>query len=216
MITSNQRTILDSVTQFCKNHFSGEASGHDWFHILRVVNLSNTIAIAEGANLFITELAALTHDLDDIKLSAQDSHLALDILTKSQVEQIDIDTILQIHNELSFKGAHVVTTMTTLEGKCVQDADRLDAIGAIGIARTFAYGGSRGRILHDPDYTPVLHKTANSYHTSTNPTIAHFYEKLLLLKDLMNTDTAKQLASLRHKYMEQFLQEFYAEWEGVQ
>jgi len=203
--------ISSPVKDACKN----DSSGHDWWHIYRVVNLAKYIGEKEGANLEIVELAALLHDLDDWKLNESDgSHLpkARKILSENGYSNETIITILGIIDEVSFKGAGVETKPSTLEAMVVQDADRLDAIGAIGIARTFAYGGHKSQPLHDPDLKPNLHASFDEYKKTRTSTINHFYEKLLLLKDRLNTPAAKQLAEKRHQFMKQFLEQFYSEW----
>jgi len=203
--------IASSVKEACKN----DSSGHDWWHIFRVVNLVKHIGKKEGANLDIVELAALLHDLDDWKLNeSNEGHLpkARKILSENGYSAETINTILGIIDEVSFKGAGVETKPSTLEAMVVQDADRLDAIGAIGIARTFAYGGHKNQPLHNPDLKPNLHGSFEEYKKTRTSTINHFYEKLLLLKDRLNTPTAKQLAEKRHQFMEQFLEQFYSEW----
>lgn len=203
--------IASSVKDACKN----DSSGHDWWHIFRVVNLAKHIGEKEGANIEIVELAALLHDLDDWKLNESDgSHLpkARKILSENRYPTDIINTILGIIDEVSFKGAGVETKPSTLEAMVVQDADRLDAIGAIGIARTFAYGGHKNQPLHDPEIKPNLHCSFEEYKKTRTSTINHFYEKLLLLKDRLNTPTAKQLADKRHLFMVQFLEQFYSEW----
>ncbi len=204
--------IASSVKEACKN----DSSGHDWWHIFRVVNLVKHIGKKEGANLDIVELAALLHDLDDWKLNeSNEGHLpkARKILSENGYSAETINTILGIIDEVSFKGAGVETKPSTLEAMVVQDADRLDAIGAIGIARTFAYGGHKNQPLHNPDLKPNLHGSFEEYKKTRTSTINHFYEKLLLLKDRLNTPTAKQLAEKRHQFMEQFLEQFYSEWD---
>ena len=203
--------IASSVKEACKN----DSSGHDWWHIFRVVNLAKHIGKKEGANLDMVELAALLHDLDDWKLNeSNEGHLpkARKILSENGYSAETINTILGIIDEVSFKGAGVETKPSTLEAMVVQDADRLDAIGAIGIARTFAYGGHKNQPLHNPDLKPNLHGSFEEYKKTRTSTINHFYEKLLLLKDRLNTPTAKQLAEKRHQFMEQFLEQFYSEW----
>lgn len=190
-------------------------SGHDWWHIFRVRNLAVKIAEKEGGNLFLIEISALLHDLDDWKFIAGPSHAnSKDWLQKQQVPAEIIREIIHVIDQVSFKGAGVKTEPDSLEAKIVQDADRLDAIGAIGIDRTFSYGGSTGRPIYDPETNPEVHADFESYKNNRNPTINHFYEKLLLLKDRMNTSTAKKAAVERHRFMEVFLEEFYDEWEN--
>ena len=209
--------ILAEAEAFAREVLTGESSGHDWWHIARVRALARTIAAAEHADTFICELAALLHDIADPKIAGGwESGLARvgDWLAARDVPAAERDHVLDIIASISFAGGSKPAPKT-LEGRVVQDADRLDAVGAIGIARAFAYGGAHGRILYDPAITPRETMTAEEYRSHLTPTINHFYEKLLLLKDRMNTDYARQLAEQRHQVMEAFLDEFYAEWDGV-
>ncbi len=196
---------------------AGDASGHDWWHIERVRRLALRLAAGEGADPHVVELAALLHDVGDWKVS-DDAHAgarhARQWLGSLGVDTATVDHVAEIVDTLSFKGAGVATPMRTLEGKVVQDADRLDALGAIGTARAFAYGGTRGRALHDPESAPVLHASFEQYRASGGATLAHFHEKLFLLRDRMNTAAARRLADERHRYMEEFVQRFLREWEG--
>lgn len=216
---NSKQEILDILKERIKQEFMGEGTGHDWFHVDRVRKMALKLAKTEsGSDPFIVEAAALLHDIADHKFHDGDemagANRSREILTELHFDEDSIETIVRIVEEVSFKGAGVPTPMSTIEGKIVQDADRLDAIGAIGIARTFAYGGSKGRPLYDPHIKPVCHTSFAAYKTSTAPTINHFYEKLLLLKDLMNTNEAKRIASLRHAFMEDFLGHFYQEWDA--
>jgi uncharacterized protein len=216
-MTENQQSLLLNIRQDVKLIFEGEGSGHDWWHIYRVTETAKSIAKAENANLFIVELAALLHDVGDHKLFKEENAqevLISKILNKYNCTQELINEMLEIVKSVSFKGANVVTNPTSLEGKIVQDADRLDAIGAVGIARAFAYGGHNNRLLYNPEDKPELHNDFDSYKNSKGHTINHFYEKLLLLKDRMQTATGKELAKERHQVMESFLLQFYKEWEG--
>ncbi len=209
-----EKTLLSGTEEYIRDYFEHESSGHDWWHIYRVKNLALKIADSEGGNRFIIKMAALLHDLDDWKLAENSPEQKSEIwLNKMRVSKEDKSKILQIIEEVSFKGAGVETKAHSLEAQIVQDADRLDAIGAIGIARTFAYGGNKGRLLHHPDIRPELHENFEAYKKTTAPTINHFYEKLLLLKDRMNTATAKKIANERHEYMEDFLSRFFNEWD---
>lgn len=214
----NEEAILKQTEEHIKNKLSGEGSGHDWWHVYRVWKNAIHIGKHENVDLFVVQLAALLHDISDWKFNEGDDDvgpkLAREWLQKLQVEERVISHICKIIKEMSFKGAGVKTRMFTKEGMVVQDADRLDAIGAIGIARTFAYGGYKGREIYNPNIKPELHDSFEKYKSGTGPTINHFYEKLLLLKDLMNTKTAKKIAEERHKFMEHFLDRFYNEWEG--
>lgn len=209
--------IVSKTKEFVKETMSGD-SGHDWWHALRVYNLAKKIAQQEkGADLFIVELGALLHDIADWKFHDSDKEGGK--VTRNWLESLGLDesivgAVEHIVDNVSYKGAKVENTMKSLEGKIVQDADRLDALGAIGIGRTFVYGGHTGSPMWDPNIKPVLHETAKDYKSSKGTTINHFYEKLLLLKDKMNTETAKQMAQKRHDFMEEFLKEFFSEWEG--
>ena len=209
--------IIDSALEYVEETFKTDYSGHDYFHTLRVFKMASNIALKEKANLKIVQLAALLHDVDDIKLSPEthkNKDKARRFLADNNVNDDDIETICRIIDEISYKGNDSVTP-ETLEGKCVQDADRLDAIGAIGIARTFAFGGNHNRVMHDPDIKPNPDMNAEEYHSHVSTTINHFYEKLFKLKDLMNTDVAKTIAQKREKYMEDYISEFMDEWEGI-
>jgi len=193
------------------------AAGHDWWHIHRVRGTALAIARREGADLFIVELAALLHDIADWKFHKGDLNVgpmaAEAWLKKNRVKAEITQKVCQIIAEISFKGAGVRTAMSTREGRVVQDADRLDALGAIGIARAFAYGGAKGRVMYDPSIKPMLHKSFQAYKKARGTTVNHFYEKLLLLKDRMNTKTGRALARKRHAYMKNFLKTFYREWK---
>ena len=210
--------IIDKTCQFVEEKLAGEGSGHDWWHIYRVWNLAKNIAGQEGANLIIVELSALLHDIADWKFHNGDDSigpkLAEQFLVENQVERRVIDPVIEIITSISYKGAGVPTPMNTLEGKVVQDADRLDAIGALGIARTFAYGGHKNRLIYHPEEKPVLHQSFEDYKKNQGHTINHFYEKLLLLKDRMNTASGKRLAEARHQFMQAYLDQFYKEWDG--
>lgn len=209
--------LIEQTAAHVKAAMNGEGS-HDWWHVHRVCQTALRIGEREGADLQIVALAALLHDLGDHKFYGGDETVA-PRMAREWLESIGAPADVTAHVEaivgtLSFKGAGVPTPMHTLEGRVVQDADRLDAIGAVGIARAFAYGGHKGRLLYDPDQPPEHHADFAAYRNNTNPTINHFYEKLLLLKDRMNTETARQAAEARHRFMETFLAQFYAEWDG--
>ncbi|GAT62814.1 HD domain-containing protein [Paludibacter jiangxiensis] len=214
----NQQEIIDQTATFIKEQLSGESSGHDWWHVYRVRKSAVRIGKQEQADLFVVELAALLHDIADWKFHDGNDEVgpqrAAEWLQTLQVDVNIIAHVCQIIRDISFKGAGVTTAMHSIEGKVVQDADRLDAIGAIGIARTFAYGGSKGREMYNPDVSPLLHDSFEAYKQNQSHTINHFYEKLLLLKERMNTATARQLAEQRHRVMEEYLDQFYREWEG--
>ena len=189
--------MIEKTKEFVKNKLYGEGSGHDWFHIERVYNLAKYIAQKENANFFIVEMTALLHDIDDWKFSKSNDNnttVTEKFLKSIEVDEESIESIVRIIQTMSYKGGVVDSTQHTLEGKIVQDADRLDAIGAIGIARTFAYGGHKNRPIYDPSIKPMDFKDLNEVKNAENNTINHFYEKLLKLKDLMNTDTAKEIA----------------------
>ena len=210
----NKLDIINKTKQFVKVELSNEGSGHDWYHIERVYNMSKYIAKKENADLFIVEMAALLHDIDDWKFSdKQDTTKTEQFLKSVNVDKVEFKKILSIIKRISFKGGVVDSTQDSIEGMVVQDADRLDAIGAIGIARAFTYGGFKNRVIYNPDINPIEFKTLKDVKHKNNHTINHFYEKLLKLKDLMNTNTAKEIAVKRHKFMEQFLEEFYLEWD---
>ena len=207
--------IIEKTKEFVKNKLYGEGSGHDWFHIERVYNLSRFLANEEKADNFIVEMTALLHDIDDWKFSngtKTNTTITEEFLNSVNVDKESINKIITIIKTMSFKGGVVNSTQNTIEGMIVQDADRLDAIGAIGIARTFAYGGSKNRPIYDPNIAPINFTSLEEVKNAENHTINHFYEKLLKLKDLMNTDSAKIIAEKRHKFMEDFLKEFYSEW----
>lgn len=197
--------IIENAMDFARDVFSADFSGHDYYHTIRVFRMATRIARKENANLQIVQLAALLHDVDDHKLSPDTCEYktrAVAFLKKHTVPEEQISEICEIISQISFSSNSGVPK--TLEGKCVQDADRLDAMGAIGIARAFAYGGSRRRMLHDPDG-----KTSST-------SIDHFYDKLLKLKDLMNTKTGREMAQGRDAFMRSFLAQFYGEWDGTQ
>jgi len=218
MDAPNSQHIVEQSAAHVKQRLTGEGTGHDWWHIERVRRAAVLIAKQENADLFVVELAALLHDISDWKFHGGDENAgpreARSWLEKIGVEKTVIDHVCEIIHDLSFKGAGVKAAMRTNEGMVVQDADRLDALGAIGIARAFAYGGHKNREIYNPDILPTLHKSFEEYKTANGTTINHFYEKLLLLKDLMNTPTARAIAEERHAYMEAFLARFMKEWGG--
>lgn len=213
----NQAEIIKATEKFIESEFRSEGSGHDWFHIVRVRNMALTIGKLENCDLFVVEMAALLHDLDDWKLVKSEgiaANKAEDWLKKNGLSTDISNWIVKVVNEVSFKGAGIETPVSSKEAAVVQDADRLDAIGAIGIARTFAYGGHKNRLIYDPAVDPAPHASFHAYKSSVAPTINHFYEKLLLLKDRMNTKTAKDIAEKRHKFMADYLDQFFDEWEA--
>ena len=212
----------NQITERTKAHISdalmGEGTGHDWWHIQRVWDLALTIAKEENADQFIVGLGALVHDIADHKFHDGDHKIgpakARDWLHSVGCTPEETEKVVDIVKEISFKGAGVATPMSSLEGQCVQDADRLDAIGAIGIARVFAYGGSTGQPIHEPGQKVVMHESFEDYKSARTTSINHFYEKLLLLKNLMNTKTGRTIGESRHQFMLEYLDRFYAEVEG--
>ncbi len=211
--------LVARVAEHIKARFTGESSGHDWHHIHRVWKVAHQIALQEGANQEVAELGALVHDIADWKFHGGDESVgpreAERLLIHEGAPRSVIVEVVDIVATISFKGAGVSTGMKTLEGKCVQDADRLDAIGAIGIARCFAYGGHAGRLMYDPEVPPIMHATAEAYKRATGTSLNHFYEKLFLLKDRMNTPSGRAIAETRHRFMEEFVNQFLAEWGGL-
>lgn len=210
--------IIQKTAEYIKQEFSDDSSGHDWWHIYRVWKNAIAICEIEKADAFIVQLAALLHDLDDWKFNAagdETPHRARAWLDSCSVDSVIAESVCKIIMHISYKGAGVENKMDSLEGFIVQDADRLDAIGAIGIGRAFAYGGYKNRPLYDPASPPQMHASFEEYKNSKSATINHFYEKLLLLKDRMNTPTAKRIADERHDVMVRFLDQFMLEWEGA-
>lgn len=213
----NKEEVIKRTADYVKSRLDGEGSGHDWWHIYRVWKTAVNIGEKESADLFVIQLAALLHDIADWKFHSGDDSvgpkLAREWLEKLDVDENIISHVCEIIKEISFKGAGVKSKIKTKEGMVVQDADRLDAIGAIGIARAFAYGGHKGREIYNPKIKPKKHETFEQYKNNKGTTINHFYEKLLLLKDLMNTPSARKIAEERHKFMEQYLDRFFKEWK---
>ncbi|NQX97857.1 MAG: HD domain-containing protein [Flavobacteriales bacterium] len=211
--TLTQKTIL-----FVQKELQNAEGGHDWFHIERVWKNAKLIAQSEDVDIEIVEIAALLHDIADSKFNDGDEKIgpkkALDFLIDQDADYRIIDHVLAIIENVSFKGGQQARTFNSIELDVVQDADRLDALGAIGIARTFNYGGFKNRAIYNPEIKPDLNMTKEQYKSSTAPTINHFYEKLLLLKDRMNTQTGTEVAEQRHQFMEQYLEQFYAESDG--
>ncbi len=219
LVAVNELELISQIETEVKRLFEGEGTGHDWFHINRVRKNALKIGKAEGADLFVIELAALLHDIADHKFHNNDLKVGPE-RARQLIEQMggSVDLALQIGEivaQVSFKGASVETPVASLEAAVVQDADRLDAIGAIGVARAFAYGGSKKHEIYNPEKTPNLHSTFLSYAKDEGTTVNHFYEKLLLLKGRMQTETAKKMAEGRHDFMVKFLDMFYAEWKGM-
>ncbi len=210
----DRQEYIQETAMYVRLQFEQDPGGHDWWHINRVWQLSIQIAKREHADLFLVEMAALLHDLDDWKLQnpTTGDRRSEKWMRKLGLSAEEIQSIEKIIEEVSFKGAGVDTTPNSLEAKVVQDADRLDAMGAIGIARTFAYGGHKNRQIYDPNVQPEMHLDFESYKKTNAPTINHFYEKLLLLKDRINTDYGKKLAEERHRFMKMYLDQFFKEW----
>ncbi|WP_461532511.1 HD domain-containing protein [Sinomicrobium sp.] len=210
--------LITATVSFVKQQLQNAEGGHDWFHIERVYHNAMRIASGEKADITVVRLGALLHDIADSKFHGGDetvgSSIARDFLRRQDVEQHIVEHVINMIKHISFKNSFEAKEFSSIELDIVQDADRLDAIGAIGIARTFNYGGFKNRELYNPDIPPVHHTSGESYKNNTGPTINHFYEKLLLLKDSMNTETGKKMALERHRFMENFLQQFFAEWKG--
>lgn len=211
-------TIIDKTILFVKKQLHDAEGGHDWFHIERVYKNAVLIAQEEDCDVTVVKLGALLHDIADSKFHDGDEEIgpkmARTFLESENVSEGIIEHVVQIIQNISFKGGNFEKTFSSIELEIVQDADRLDALGAIGIARTFNYGGFKNRPIYNPSIAPKLNMTKEEYKKSDSPTLNHFYEKLLLLKDKMNTETGKKLAQERHRFMETFLSQFYAEWEG--
>lgn len=211
------KQVIENAKKYVKELFEKEYSGHDYFHTLRVYQLAKEIAIKEEANAQITELVALLHDVDDIKLSPKthkNKDNARKFLIENNIEKEVVDLICDNIGEISYKGVDTVPGKT-IEARIVQDADRLDALGALGIARAFAYGGHHQRVMYDPDIKPCLNMTEEEYRKHVSTTVNHFYEKLFNLKDLMNTETGKKMAKDRENYMKEYLIRFIDEWNGL-
>jgi len=211
-------SIIDKTIHFVKEKLENAEGGHDWFHIERVYKNSILIAKEEDCDIMVVKLGALLHDIADSKFHDGDETIgpktARAFLESENVFEETINHVINIIENISFKGGNFENKFSSKELEIVQDADRLDAIGAIGIARTFNYGGFKNRALYNPSIAPNLNMSKEEYKNSNSPTLNHFYEKLLLLKDKMNTATGKKIALERHQYMENFLSQFYAEWEG--
>jgi uncharacterized protein len=214
-----EKEVTAETINFVRTTLANAEGGHDWWHIHRVRKLTKYIGTTENSNLYIGDLGALLHDIADSKFHNGDEEIgpikARDFLRNHSVDNYIIDQVEFIIRNISFKGGKDTLLERTLELDVVQDADRLDAMGAIGIARTFNYGGHTGREIYNPEIIPNLQMTKEEYKKSQGPTLNHFYEKLLLLKDRMNTETGKILAQQRHEFMERYLEQFHAEWEGI-
>lgn len=216
---NTKMSVLENTQNFVKKQLESAESGHDWFHIERVYKNALLIAKEEICNLEVVQLAALLHDIADSKFHDGDEtvgpKVARNFLTNENVAEEIISHVVSIIENISFKGGNFEQNFHSKELEIVQDADRLDAIGAIGIARTFNYGGFKNRDIYNPEILPNLSMSKDAYKNSTTPTINHFYEKLLLLKDKMNTETGKKIAQKRHEFMELYLEQFYGEWNGI-
>ncbi len=206
--------VFGRAIGYIRGIFDGDSSGHDFYHSMRVHDLARSICAEEGGDEDIVRLAALLHDVDDRKMFSTVDHAnARGFMDSESIPAEVQDRVCRIISQISFKGVDSVVP-DTLEGRIVQDADRMDAIGAIGIARAFAYGGSKGRAMHIPGEGHKEGMSEEEYFSNQGTSVNHFHEKLLLLRDMMNTDTAKRMASVRHEYMVGFLDEFMAEWDG--
>lgn len=213
----NENRLIENTRTFVKETLADAEGGHDWFHVERVYRNALLIAKGESVDLLVVQLGALLHDIADAKFHKGDETigpaLASAFLLRQNADSALVEHVTQIIKHISFKGGRAVS-FTSPEFEVVRDADRLDALGAIGIARTFNYGGFKNRKIYDPEISPNLAMTPEQYKGSTAPTINHFYEKLLLLKDQMHTKTAIRIAHRRHAFMELYLKQFFAEWEG--
>lgn len=211
--------LIENTISFVKEKLQNAEGGHDWFHIERVYKNSLLIAKEEDCDLTVVQLGALLHDIADSKFHDGDETVgpktARIFLESQNVAETIIQHVINIIENISFKGGNFERKFNSIELEIVQDADRLDAIGAIGIARAFNYGGFKNRSLYNPEITPNLKMSKEEYKKSNSPTLNHFYEKLLLLKDKMNTPTGKKIAEARHQYMEDFLEQFLGEWNGI-
>lgn len=210
--------LIDNTIKFVKQQLENAEGGHDWFHMERVYKNAVLIAKEEDCDETVVKLGALLHDIADSKFHDGDEtvgpRVAREFLESENADEKTIQHVINIIENISFKGGNFEKKFNSIELDIVQDADRLDALGAIGIARTFNYGGFKNRTLYDPEIQPNLNMNKEEYKKSDSPTLNHFYEKLLLLKDKMNTETGKKIALERHQYMEGFLSQFYAEWNG--
>lgn len=210
--------LVERTVAHIRDRMTGESSGHDWWHIYRVWQMARRLAIEERADLLLVELGALLHDIADWKFHGGDlgegPRQARSWLESIGASREVVEAVVRIVERVSFKGAGVADDMPWLEGQIVQDADRLDAMGAIGIGRAFAYGGHAGRLMYDPNHPPEQHDSADAYRRSGGPTLNHFHEKLFLLRDRMHTSAARRIATERHRVMEEFVNQFLGEWSG--
>lgn len=212
----NKKLIIRETKKYVEKILGGESTGHDWWHAWRVWKLAEKISKKEGGDLFVIGLAAWLHDVVDWKFYKGNTKTGISqvrrYLKRLRVDKVIIENVCEIVKDISFKGAGVKDKMKIMEGKIVQDADRLDALGAIGIARVFALGANKGQEIHNPQIKPKSHRTFGEYRDTKTTSINHFYEKLLLLKDRLNTKTAKKIAIKRHQFLVRFLKEFLKEW----
>jgi uncharacterized protein len=219
MRDDGSETLVRDTEAYVRETLHGDGTGHDWWHVARVRRTALRLAAEEGADAFVVELAALLHDIADHKFHGGDEtagpRTARAWLERNGADAELVGHVCEIIATLSFKGAGVATPMRTPEGRVVQDADRLDALGAVGIARAFAYGGAKGRPLHDPGVAAEAHDSFEAYKRTGGPTLNHFPEKLFLLRDRMNTETARRIADDRHRFMEAYVARFLAEWDGA-
>ena len=217
-MTKDQLRIIETTSNYVQQELANAEGGHDWWHVYRVWKTASGIALEESADEFIVQVAALLHDIADSKFHDGDENIgpekATSFLRKMKLGDNTINHIEAIIRNMSFKNTFENSNFSSIELDVVRDADRLDAIGAIGIARTFNYGGHKGFEIYNPDIKPIMDMTKEEYKKSNAPTINHFYEKLFLLKNMMTTNTGKKLAEGRHKFMEDYLEQFYGEWNG--
>lgn len=214
----NKIQIIENTISYVKRILENAEGGHDWWHIYRVWNLAKTIAKTENVDVFVVELGALLHDIADSKFNNGDEEIgpqmAKEFMETQNLNESLINHVVSIIENISFKGGKEEQEFKSIELDVIQDADRIDAIGAIGIARAFNFGGFKNREIYNPEILPNMEMTKEEYKTCSAPTINHFYEKLLLLKDRMNTKTGRQIAEKRHRFMEKYLEQFYKEWNG--
>jgi uncharacterized protein len=214
----NRDEVISRTEQYARHELGEDSSGHDWWHVHRVREIAVGLAKSENADVYIVELAALLHDISDYKLNGGDQQkgprMAYEWLASLGESEQCATAVAEIIATLSFKGAGTLSEMSTVEGMVVQDADRLDALGAIGVARAFAFGGYAGQPMHEPAAQPHLHSTPDEYLKRKGTTVNHFYEKLFLLKDRMNTENARLVAARRHMVLKEFLDEFFLEWDA--
>jgi uncharacterized protein len=216
LIKMKDNTVVETIRKYVSSLLGGETTGHDFFHAERVEKTALYIASKEGGDSFIISVSCLLHDVDDVKLFPDEKGELLHaqkIMEDNKLSKEEIGRVKTIIHEVSFKGTDSVSP-STLEGKIVQDADRLDALGALGIARTFAYGGAKGREIYNPSVKPALKMNEKEYRSHVGTSINHFYEKLLKLEKMLNTKTAKEIGRKRTSFMEEYLDEFFSEWNG--